>query len=352
MKKILFTCLLAASAGLFGQSIISDNIESLTLGNLNTDITGTTPGQGGWYTVAPATAPNSAVTNFQIVDNGAPHGKVVSILGSNSTTGTKAINQNNKLTSIWPNRTPGNDILQYEFDVFSGPATASQNTARVYIWDATAANRCLIGFALNQNTKQYTLIAYSNPCQINGDCTQADGNWGYTFNTALSESTWYKVGIAWNYTTGQIYLKVIDEASATVVADNEFQGAAASATPTLANIQVLAVPNTTVTSNTVGVDVLFDNISLKATDVVSLLGVSQENTPSAQIKLYPNPTSDYLTLQTSAKINSVQIFDMSGRAVAAKLNNQTIDVRNLAKGNYIIKIDSENGVTSQKFIKK
>ncbi len=48
MKKILLSCLLAGTSISFhAQSIFNENFEALTLGNLGTDITGTTAGQGG-----------------------------------------------------------------------------------------------------------------------------------------------------------------------------------------------------------------------------------------------------------------------------------------------------------------
>ena len=315
MKKILFSCLLASAPGLFfGQSIFNDDFEASTLGNLGTDITATAPGQGGWYITAATTAANSAVSNFQVQNNNATHGKVLSILGSAGVSGTKQINQNNKLTSVWGTRTAGNDILQYEFDVYSGATSTSQNTARVYLWDGSAANKCVVGFTLNMATKQHTLVAYSDPADVNGTTGQTVGNWGYTFNTALAADTWYKVGIAWDYVTGEITYKIINEATKAVVIDQFYQGAAAGATPNLANIQVQAVPNATITANTVAANILFDNIKLK--------------------------------------VNAVQIYDASGKSVNAQLSNNQLDVRKLQNGVYLIKITTEEGVSTQKFIKK
>lgn len=354
MKKILLSCLLAStSISFYAQSIFNENFEALTLGNLGTDITGTTTGQGGWYTTAATTAANSAVTNFQVTNNTTVHGKVLSILGSASTTGTKQINQNNKLTSVWGTRTPGNDILQYEFDVYSGAATTSQNTARVYLWDGSSANQCVIGFALNMATKQHTLIAYSDPANINGTTGQTVGNWGYTYNTALAAGTWYKVGIAWDSVSGEISYKIINEATNVVVLDEFFQGSAAGANPNLANIQVLAVPNSTVTSNTVAANILFDNIKLKATNTVDLLAVNDiTNNKSVSISVFPNPTTDYLKFDNNYKVSAVQVYDASGKSVPTQLLNDQLDVRNLQNGVYLIKITTDKGTSTQKFIKK
>ncbi len=353
MKKILFTCLMAAASGLFfGQSVYADNFDALTIGNVGTDITGATPGQGGWYTIAATTAANSAASNFQIVANNATHGKVLSILGSAGTTGTKQVNQNSKLVSVWGSRTAGNNVLQYEFDIFSGAATSSQNTGRIYLWDSVA-NKCLIGFSFNMTSKQHTLVAYSNPADVNGQAGNDDGNWGYTFNQALNANTWYKVGLAWDSVSGEISYKIIDESTGLVVLDEIYQGKGMGATPDLANIQVLAVPNSTVTSNTVAVNVLFDNIKLKATEMVDLLAVNDVTNSKLKVSMYPNPTSDFIKFDTSAKIDAVELYDLSGKSVDVQLKNNEVDVRKLQKGVYLVKVKMNDGSTStNKIIKE
>jgi len=350
-RSLLLLGTVLAANFCFSQSIINDNFESLTNGNLGTDITGTTAGQGGWYITAAAAAANSAASNFVVQANNATHGKVLSILGSAGVAGTKQINQNSKFTSVWATRTPGNDILQYEFDVFSGAATTSENTARVYLWDGSAANKCVIGFTLNMATKKHTLVAYSDPLEF-GQPEGVVGNWGYTFNTALAANTWYKVGLAWDSVSGEITYKIINETTNAVVIDQFYQGAGAGANPDLANIQVLAVPNTTVTANSVASAILFDNISLKATNVVDLLAVNDVVKSKTSVAVYPNPTSDFLKFDTNLKVDAAQVFDVSGKSVDVQVLNNQIDVRNLAKGVYLIKISTVDGVSTQKFIKK
>lgn len=72
---------------------------------------------------------------------------------------------------------------------------------------------------------------------------------------------------------------------------------------------------------------------------------------SNKVSISPNPTSDYLNF--NAKVKSVQIIDAAGRNVSsAKVANNQVDVRNLAKGVYIVKFETENGTQTEKFIKK
>ena len=70
------------------------------------------------------------------------------------------------------------------------------------------------------------------------------------------------------------------------------------------------------------------------------------------VSVYPNPTSDVLKFDTTSKVNAVQIYDASGKSVNAQLSNNQLDVRKLQNGVYLIKITTEEGVSTQKFIKK
>jgi len=87
--------------------------------------------------------------------------------------------------------------------------------------------------------------------------------------------------------------------------------------------------------------------------LVSTGGMDAANfTLSKNISIYPNPAADFLTIKSTEKIKSTEIFDMNGRSIAKFGNTQNLDVRTLDKGIYVIKISTENGVNQQKFIKK
>lgn len=72
-----------------------------------------------------------------------------------------------------------------------------------------------------------------------------------------------------------------------------------------------------------------------------------------QISISPNPAADFINIALGKNnaINSAEVFDFSGKKVASSTTSQ-IDVRNLAKGTYVVKVQSSEGVINQKFIKK
>lgn len=71
-----------------------------------------------------------------------------------------------------------------------------------------------------------------------------------------------------------------------------------------------------------------------------------------KVFIYPNPTSDILNIKTDSKITAVSVVDLTGRKISVKLEGNQIDVREIPAGNYIINIETEDGISNEKFIKK
>lgn len=72
-----------------------------------------------------------------------------------------------------------------------------------------------------------------------------------------------------------------------------------------------------------------------------------------KITIYPNPISTgYLNLNSNEMTNiKVEIFDFLGRKILEKDQvNYTIDISRLKKGNYLMKIMSDNGIQTEKLI--
>jgi hypothetical protein len=75
------------------------------------------------------------------------------------------------------------------------------------------------------------------------------------------------------------------------------------------------------------------------------------------VKLYPNPTSSILTIESQSTINlkSIEIFNSLGQLMQAVPNDNNqlnIDVSNLQTGTYFIKVYSDKGVGVSKFVKQ
>ncbi|PKP08483.1 MAG: hypothetical protein CVU09_15705 [Bacteroidetes bacterium HGW-Bacteroidetes-4] len=76
----------------------------------------------------------------------------------------------------------------------------------------------------------------------------------------------------------------------------------------------------------------------------------------AQIRMFPNPVQNELTIESSARVNKVAIYDLTGKLVAEKsyqnLTNVKVDVADLISGVYMVQVSHENGtVSSRKLVK-
>lgn len=70
-------------------------------------------------------------------------------------------------------------------------------------------------------------------------------------------------------------------------------------------------------------------------------------------KIFPNPTGDYLNIQSEAKIKLVKIYDFSGKEVLTLTQNlDKINVESIPSGSYILMVDFGNKKITKKFMKK
>ena len=84
-------------------------------------------------------------------------------------------------------------------------------------------------------------------------------------------------------------------------------------------------------------------------------GVTIEEFSNHNLKVYPNPTVESITLAgiDVNAITSIEVIDMKGTSIFTSeqaINNQ-IDCSNYNTGTYIVRIKTENGVFSRSFIK-
>lgn len=76
--------------------------------------------------------------------------------------------------------------------------------------------------------------------------------------------------------------------------------------------------------------------------------------PPVPLSFYPNPVEDnmYVTTTETSKIY-YKIMNITGQIVdGGVLNNNIVDVQNLNKGIYILKLTSENDIMIKQFVKK
>ncbi len=84
----------------------------------------------------------------------------------------------------------------------------------------------------------------------------------------------------------------------------------------------------------------------------STLGINY-NAFIDNVKLYPNPTTETIYIETSLKIKSIKVFNPLGSIVMnVNGNSKKLDLSNLAKGLYTIEIETPNSRIFRKIIKQ
>lgn len=96
-----------------------------------------------------------------------------------------------------------------------------------------------------------------------------------------------------------------------------------------------------------------DNIQINNLAVLSTVEVGKKES----IKIYPNPTTEKLNIETDGNINSITIFDAKGGLIknfqeGRISNGKILNVSDLMTGVYMIKVKTSTSEFTKKFIKK
>ena len=357
MKKLLLSLLIASSSFVSAQVLQSDDFEGLNLGDVGTNLTGVTPGQGGWFTANAAGGTNGSNSNYQIISlDGDPNGQSLQLTGSNAATGTRFMWKDGLIDS-WAGRTQDNDIIEVEFDFNPLGASTSLNGFRVYIYSDDTPALVLAGIGIASNAVVNS-VNYSNMVQGFGHWTSTPGTGTYSFGLGataatqivLTENTWVRLGFSFNTVTGEIKWKGPDF-NVTFNGNVNFPVITAGKQPGEMDFVVAAG-----TGNVVADEALFDNFVMRASSTDTLLGTDEVVSRANAFSVYPNPANDFVKVSSyDYSINKVEMTDINGRVVKTISNNSNeiqIDFSDLSQGVYVMRITSSEGVSATKKIVK
>ena len=71
-----------------------------------------------------------------------------------------------------------------------------------------------------------------------------------------------------------------------------------------------------------------------------------------QASIYPNPTTGLIAINTTEILESIEVYEITGKQIARYTAVNTLDLSSLPKGIYIIKLYSENSVAIQQVVKR
>lgn len=336
MRKILLLSLLiSTSLSLSAQLLESDNYNSYVVGNVATSTSGNVAGQGGMY---PYTG---AVTDYQIVAGTGGHGNYLQVTTGNTATATSLrVVSKDGLDAAWDARTVGNDIIKGSVDIYTGTSTGSHASGVAIFGEDPDGNSVgIVGVRYNSSTKTINGLAYLTD-GLTGNFYNITG---LTANT-YPANTWVTVAYSYNTATGQITYAI--NGGTPLVLNVTGYTTPPDFIPTEFNVYSSAGTGNN-TATTFGIDnyqvIASNNAVLAADEVIA---------KTEKISIYPNPTTDFINIKSSKKIQNIEIFDISGRKIDAKLNGFEVDVRSLSAGSYLLNIETEGRNYTEKFIKK
>jgi hypothetical protein len=353
MKKILFNLFLVTSFATTAQVLQTENFNALTVGNVGTDITGVTAGQGGWLTSSdngtnPTTTTNAGNANFQIVATGNSTTNGALFQGPNGDKGARFMWKDG-LPAAWTGRTSGNNIIELEVDINPGAGTTtSRNVFGIFIYNADYS-KTLCGFLVDASTRQLFLQAYSNSGTVN--------NWNYSLAAApgllLPADVFSRIGISYNKTTGQVKIK----APGLPVAGLSLTSSAPGTDPAEVDFGVFSgsTGGTTPILNTSSTSVVFDNFVLRASATDTLLSTPSNTITDNSFSIYPNPAANVLNISNTNnfEIKNISVVDINGRVVKNQSGALTeINVSDLNTGIYFVTIETNEGKATKKFMKQ
>lgn len=102
-------------------------------------------------------------------------------------------------------------------------------------------------------------------------------------------------------------------------------------------------------SHTITKDVTL-NLYYMAVEYASL-SVDDSN-EIAKFKLYPNPVSNQLFISSSEKIEKIQVYNLLGMLIKSNKNSNNIDLSDLSKATYLIKVHTKKSIEKRMIIKE
>lgn len=369
MKKYIYLLFFVSCLGstIKAQVLWSEDFTSYTIGNLvpiNDLYMGVGPDPNN-YVLTPenwllCSVPhtNSTAPQFQVtIETETGKGNVLKIQDipvSNTALSMRntmlfAVKEIPHLDTLWKNRTIGNDILKYECEFYVGHQIRSPLSLGIGL--SRIENNVKINeISLNGyvSTLGFTYIASAQELFID----PSDTGLPAPPSIPLNPSTWTKIIIYVDYTTGYVYFEVPSVSSAyrsnNPLPTQHFK---------LFNVLDLNFKSDVASNNGNRAPnfAKFDNFKVSA---VNMLPLSLKKLAATKFTIFPNPITDFVTITNNDNIDvkQIEVFDISGKNVKTQTFNNENEVQlsltDLVSGTYLLHIKTNAGIAIEKVIKK
>ena len=73
---------------------------------------------------------------------------------------------------------------------------------------------------------------------------------------------------------------------------------------------------------------------------------------NAEVKLFPNPTSDRFKIETKEKVHRIELLDWTGKILKVNTNQKEMNVENISKGTYFVRVSFDHKSLNYKLVIK
>ncbi len=351
LSAVLFTVNLSTA-----QLLYTEDFESYNTGPFSTDLTGATPGQGGWYThsmqVGNGNGYFTTVNDYKIVTD-PTKGNVLRIVEENSfSKGGYYFIYRTDINTYWQQRTAGNNVLKLAFDIHTGADTNGVITEGFYV-SVYNGKELLSNFAyMNGNGSFRGGYVY---LPIRGAVFPGGSN-GQLQIKNLPVDSWVTVELYIDYDNDQVYFSV-PSLNYTVVGDTKFplyltEGGDHDDNPV--KLEIINSYGGSVKGPPQGRKI--DNINLSAQNFTPTVSVNEF--VSGKFNIFPNPATDLVTITNSENIGikEIAVYDLNGKIVKSqkfkKENEILLNTEDLNSGTYFLHIVTDEGTGIKKLVKK
>lgn len=383
MKKyiyiIYFVCLLGS--GLQAQVLWSDDFDNYTTGNVGTINSFSTSvnlnpnpavaGQGGWFVIEQYNGTAPYINSFEARIEPEPgRGNVLTLEDIPQTTSasgsifvSKVIGNEKPeggIESLWHGRDTGNDILKFEYDLYTGNLGTDVTNSIVNLGKAKNSGfnfpnatdlTYMMGSRYNNLPSSSTIVRELSIAKYFSDAE-------YVRHGQVSDNTWVTIIMYIDYATGYLYLEV-PSMNKTVRSANPVPLIPDTQGRVLEPIDHILIH--LVTDPTAGNGsrnpyfCKYDNLKMSA---VNTLPLSLKKLAAATFSIFPNPVTDVVTITNSENIGveQIEVFDISGKIVKTqnfnKENKVHLNIGDFDAGTYLLHIKTNEGTAVEKVVKK
>lgn len=340
------------------QVLYNENFDNYPIGNIGSDVTGVTPGIGGWY-IKSINGPFLGVVtpplaiDYQIVTQ-VNKGNIAQIAGMYNQGEWQRFLFRTDLNTYWKNRTVGNNILKMSFEIFTGDDGDGIDTSfnmqllskeGALLTYTYSVYNSLIGGLVNSNRNDFNIKVVPS-FVLNGKTLK------------LPVDSWVTLECYIDYTNSKIYFS-IPSLNYTIVQNVKYALQLADSEYDDSPVELrFYLTKRNLSSSAFAYSPKIDNINISAQNTAPTVTVSVNEVLSNSFNLYPNPANNVVNITNNQNmfVKEVAVYDVTGKLINTQSFNEQaeilLNVEHLASGTYLLHLQTNEGTAVKKLVKK